>query len=763
MPRPWPEAREAAVLVLAVSLLIPAVGRAASYESDVDVIVAKASQLSERVDEMEAETQPGAFLTNTEAITRFQDYLYLHLVGENGAAAEGFFSLVTTGALSDSGLHRDAEWYLAESLVGLENYKTAAQRFLVIVEDDTHPFRDDGVRRLLELYAAAGDRASFRELYDREIVPGRVKPTGLITYSLAKSFYQQDDFDNARGYFHEVAEGNSWYSRARYFLGTIAVREGDLQTAIGYFEESAECSIESADDRKVHDLALLALGRIHYHIQDYFQASEYYNRIGGDSAYQADKLYEIIWTSIRRERWRDALNNVEIFLLAFPEHEYAAQLKLLQGHLNFQEENWTDALESYEQVVMDYTPVHERFSGLALPGSAAEAEAREIIEDIEGAAGLPPYAVAMMRNDPELGRAMDVFQELELERRDIEASERLIADLRGFLASSGSLGSYESMRLEALEHRVDAMRQRLALLAAEGAWLAALSGAEALPAELAELERRRQALLDRFSAPEGEVIAARALLDSYERRVGQLRADADNIRREADATEASVYDLRTRLSMPGPMEPAEREAAVAQVEAMEAELDVSRTRLQGIDEQLAGIEIPHILDTVEPNATDALNEEISALARAYLAARPSGASAIADHIDESHRLFVESYERLAGIILSIARVERSEIGRIQRQFEREIDEVGRQRTDHDLTVAAAREVSLGLTRDGFGRLEDFFAGSVLKADMGIVDVYWAQKLEVADELERVKSEKEDLLADLDHRFRLIREKMGGAQ
>ena len=68
-------------------------------------------------------------------------------------------------------------------------------------------------------------------------------------------------------------------------------------------------------------------------------------------------------------------------------------------------------------------------------------------------------------------------------------------------------------------------------------------------------------------------------------------------------------------------------------------------------------------------------------------------------------------------------------------------------------------LSVNLTKSGFGRLEDFFAQSVLKADMGIVDVYWAQKLEVADQKERVKEEKQELLEDLDRRFRIIKQKL----
>ena len=746
-----------------VMLLAAGSAWAASFDATIEVVAARSSEISERVDEMEAEARPGAYLTNAEAISRFQDHLYLHLIGEHGPAAEGFFSLVTTGALTDSGLHRDAEWYLAEALLGLENYNSAAERFQLIVADEEHPFRDDAVRRLLELYAKASDKEAFRDLYDNEIVPGRVKPTALITYSLAKSFYQQDDLENAKGYFRAVEPGTEYYARARYFLGTVAVVENDLESAIRFFEEIAELPYASDEDRRVHDLALMALGRIHYHLQDYFQASEYYNQVAGDSAYQADKLYEVIWTSIRRERWRDALNNVEIFLLAFPDHEYTAQLQLLQGHLNFEEGNWTDALEAYEQVVADYAPVRDRFSSLALPGSQAEAEVREVIEDIEGAAGLPPYAIAMMRNDNILGRAMRVFQALEDERRDIEASERLIADLQAFLRSSGSMGSFEVLRLEAIEQRAEIVRQRMALLEAQGLWLESQYVETGLPPNVVQLEGRRRDLAARFAASEDQVVAGRTVLDDYERHVGALRTEAMGVRAEVDAADREREALETRLGLATPISDGERAQIESRLAELGAELDVARDRLRSIDDQISAIDVPDVLETVRPDVADAVFDEVSTLANDYAALRVEAPQPMVDRIEAAEALLADSYLRLGGVFSAIGEVEASEVGRLRERFEQEVDEVGRQRLDHQATLAAARGVSLKLTRDGFGRLEDFFSASVLKADTGIVDVFWAQKLEVADELQRVKAEKDQLVSDLEQRFRFIREKMGEAE
>src|SRR5262249_7237698 len=149
------------------------------------------------------------------------------------------------------------------------------------------------VRKLLELYATTGDEEAFGALYRAEIVPGRVKPTGLITYTLAKSFYQQEDLAQAASYFAQVPSANAWYGRARYFMGTIGVQTGDPDAARAACDGVVGLSMGGDVARAVHDPALLARGRIASQAGDYPAANEYYNRIDADSKYQPDKLYEM--------------------------------------------------------------------------------------------------------------------------------------------------------------------------------------------------------------------------------------------------------------------------------------------------------------------------------------------------------------------------------------------------------------------------------------------------------------------------------------
>jgi len=668
---------------LALRLSGPAVaaeGEAAQDDVELAAVEQRAHALASRASSLEVATRPGSYLTHDEAVIRFQDDLFLELIGEHGTAAEGFYALVTTGALEDVELHRDAEWYLAESLLGLGNTQSAAARFQAIVDDPQHPFRADAVRRLLELYAQTGDREAFAALYAAEIATGKVKPTPLITYSLGKSFYQQGDFGSARATFVQVEPETPWYGRARYFLGVMDVVERNLESARAHFQAAADVPVTTTEERLVHDQALLALGRVAYERGEYLAAAEAYNLIEEDSLYLADKLYEMVWTSIRSQRWHDALNNVEVFLIAFPEHEYAAQLDLLEGHLHFQEQGWDDALGSYEQVIAEYTPVKDRFAVLAVAGPESDTAVHEVLEATEESppVDLPPYAVAMMRADPALGSAMALFDNLERQRRDLEVSERLITELTGYLEAGGSVGNIETAKAEAIAVRADVIGARLALAAVE---TEIVVGGKSHEEKLTE---RRQALETRQHALEAKVLQASA---------------------------------------------------------------------------------PPGLDASEISELEILHTECASLANDLRAARPGRADdAELARIDDVYATLDTAWDRLgraAGAAVP-APGDSAELGHIRARLDEEIAAVAVERTEYERTLGEARTVALALTREGFGRLEDFFADAVLNADMGIVDVFWAQKLEVTDELTRIKEEKDALTAELDRRFGLIRDKMGEA-
>jgi tetratricopeptide (TPR) repeat protein len=643
-------------------------------------------------------------LSEEQAVLRYQECVYHHLVGRYEEAAEGLFVLVTTGALSDDNLHMDAEWYFAESLFALKNFRTAEKRFMAIAETEGHAFREDAVLRVLEILVETGEEKRFYEVYNREIVRGRVRATDEIRYSVARSFFRQDDLLQAKDNLLDIEAGSIWYAKAQYVLGAIMVQEEQYEEALRYFRlitEEISVDPNSVDSRQLYDLSLLAAGRVNMHLLRYAEASQYYGRVGGDSEYLEEKLYEHVWTFIKqKEEVRDqrlelgdsdedvvrdtelsrregeflseALRGIDIFLLAFPENEYTARLRLVQGSLYIQSgvhnkrvADYDRALEAYGAVVEDYEPIRKRFAELA-DSKASPSEYFELVLALEQSSAsdeeLPPFAMAMVMADQDLGRSLTIYRDLQEQADKIAKSEVIIAELDEVLGSSSGIGGFDKLEYQTRLNQVLAVQQQLQLLEIEAEWLSANG-------------------VDR-------------------RSVQRLRAERQRLASEALAERGSEFD------------PSVRE-------------DLGKLRQEF--------------------------RESRALA--------TPDSLVFARLDGNHTSIERSLDLLERSQGSLGSVVNEELLRIKNRFIREKGEVADQRRDLEVTLAEAERVSVGLTRSGFGRLEDFFARSVLRADVGIVDVFWAQKLDVSNELQRIRRERKRLRDDLLRRFRLIEQKM----
>ena len=762
------------VTALLAMLLTAQVAVAQDLEARLDGVDEVVEGLLRRSRALEGQVAPGSgYITEDQAVQRFQDFLYLHLTGENEQAAQGFFALVTSGALGDAGLHRDAEWYLADSLYEVNNLATAEARFLVIANDDKHPFRSDAIRRLLELYSKSHQSDKFQEIYEREVVRGRVEATDAINYAVAKAFYAQHQPDVAAAQFEKIGATSNIYGKAAYFRGVILVADSQLKEAVEIFKEIADLSVDTLDDRRVHDLSLLALGRIYFELGQFGDAVEAYDRIGGDSDYTADQQFELVWTYIELARneedwdkqqaaWQNGLRIIDIFLLAFPEHEYTAQLKLVEGHLHMAKVEHDSALTSYEKVIADYTPIRDRFSSLANSSSDPAEYFKKVLrigsEDGSGMS-IPGFAVAMMKADPELGRAIEVFREMERQEADITGSEALIRELRIHLMGDGGIGGFEQMRYDAVLASSMATEHQLALLELEEMWLY-----DTLPVDrrtdIDPLHERRLALINAVREDKYRVEEARKALEKHQLGIRRVRRFADEVLMIATEHERELVVLRDELeSGASKLDDVSRASVVADIKFLQQELVDSRSHLETLD--LANMHAPRdqVTQAHRPAAINLL-AEIESLRLDYTMQRKKARhSLIGPRFDGMHQSLKIVQERLAKVAAGLDDVEKSELSLLRTRFEHEVQEVASQRVTLQETLAEAETVSVELTREGFGRLEDFFADSVLKADMGIIDVYWAQKLETDDEMERVKIERQSLLIELDRRFELIRLKI----
>lgn len=738
---------------------------AADVDTELDAISSSVDTLLRRSKVLADQLSPGSGYINEDlAIQRYQDYVFLHMVGDYAPAAEGFFTLVTSGALGDAGLHYDAEWYLADSLYQMGNMATAEVRFLVIMDDDSHPFRTDSVRRLLELYATTGRTDDFYRMYDIEVSRGRVESTDMVSYALGKAFYAQDETREAVARFEQVSTDSSWYGRSQYYLGVIGVEAQDFKTAQTHFQLAAEQSIDSPDARTVHDLAVLAQARLLFENEDYRGAVEVYDTISGDSEFSPEKLYETVWCHIKLENWTESLRVVEIFLIAHPDHAYTAQLELIQGHLHVAQSAFDRALSQYESVVSGYEPIRREFAAMA-----EVADRQSMFDDLvavsrggEAAGDLPAFAMSMILEDADLGRAISVYDELDQQASDISKSEDLIRELRGVLTSGDGITGFEQMRYDAVLTANQAAENSLMLLEVEENYLLDTLPVNQRP-KVDPLQARRLHLVGAARDSAYRVEEAREALERYQIQVRRVRRDTAEIIGIAREHSKEIADLRRELEAGGTeLDDVTRKSVLADLTYLEREVRESSSVLEALDLELSNLRAPPEQRAVIRNQgpVEDLLGEIDKLRYDYSAIRPGNRlMEVPERVDGLHHSLNRIHERLERVSRELATVETGEIESLRERFQTEVEAVALQRIDHEKTLAAAERVSLELTAAGFGRLEDFFAESVLKADMGIIDVYWAQKLQTVDEIARIKNEKKALLVELDRRFELILQKM----
>jgi len=527
-------------------------------------------------------------LRGEAAVQRYIDCITWAMLGESDHAASGLFTLVTTGVLVDAGLHQDAEWSLAQALFEGENHETAEVRLEAILADPNHPFRADAVRLLLEILAEAGRTDEFYGVYQKEIASGKVRATDAITYSVGKSLWIQGSFTrvDALRQFSSIPETSRFYARAQYFIGAIHVANTALVDAIPVFELVTRLPVAQTDDRVVRDTAVLALARIYYERGEFALATEWYNKVAGDSPVLDRALYEIAWTYIKQGKNIEALRAIDVYLLSYPDGDGAAELKVLQGQLHMVQRSWDQALTAFDAVVGEYTPVEEQFASLARSREAPDVYFQRVLALGQGATkDVPEYARVLMLADKDLAAAIHLFSQLDQQRTDLSASQAIIQELKEALSGAEKLDVRE-MQVQIDNVKRDLSISRATLFDLEESWLAANGIPNAVVGDLAA---RRKAL-----GADPEPAAVRGLRADYQAarkgKAGPAVARIDDLQGTLDRAASELADAQLRLTSPD-VEDIGRlrqvfEQEVRNVEAEEVEYRATLIRSQTVSIEL---------------------------------------------------------------------------------------------------------------------------------------------------------------------------------
>ncbi len=784
-------------LLLAALLLAPSVASAADKASAERLreLEDELGRISAEVDDTRLNfSERSGLIGVSEARRRYEDAVYAFLVGDYESAATSFYILVQSRALGNADLARDSEWYLAECLFELGNLRTAAEAYAGIVDKGVaHPYFADAVRRNLEVYALLGDDAAFTSYYNTWIVSGKVPSTDIVNYTLAKSFVRRGETARAKSMFDGIAPTSAWYSRSRYQLGVLMITEGNLKQAIVEFQKVETAPVNDADQRRVQELALLALGRLHYELGDFAQASSYYGKIGQSSEEFADKLYEAVWSYVKqgaaaeveaaqlpegspeadtahaaaKARWRDALGQVDNFLVAYPEHRYTAQLQVLRGHLHMKLKEYDAARTAYEEVVSAYTPVAARLDELG----QGTTEARRFVErmgETGGTSGLPAYAVQSLLGGDDVSRAMAAYLEARRQAQELDQAERDVADLQTSLSSDkDTLGMFVVARNQLTTMRGAVLSMRGRLIDAELQYLRGRSSG-ATRAELTALGTELDRVVESDSASDSSVSSTTDRLQMYEAQVREVQQRAFRVQQVAEESIASGRSLAEILSNgSSKLPPAEQERLRVELDAARAELAKSSAELDSLQSEVTRKKVMRAVEagSVTEDSTGRaealtgyrkLRDRVGAYRRS---AQDTDSAAVYAQIDRVWAALDAVETSSAEAARVVAAGEARETQAVRQRLAATAQKVAELRKDVDASSAATELVATKAVLAGLRDLQTRFEADVIDAEKGIVDVYWLRRMENAEERDMLVDERSELLQDLDDRFRVIRENL----
>lgn len=342
----------------------------------VDTIESQIIQLEQRY------LVPAVLESRYQVETRFNDAKVAYLMGEYARASILFVAVVDSPNVRQFESYREALYLLGDSLYRQRSFRAGREYFRQVVQLGPGSFYQASIIRLLEIASEIGDYGEVDFLYGRLDNLESVSPG--IHYIRGKTLFDEGRMEASRPWFQRAARDDRYSFTARYFEAVALVAEGDFESARAIFERLTRQAPTRASDRRVVDLANLAIGRLAYEQERYDEAVDAYLQVPRTSHYFDRALYELTWALVARGSYRAALRNLEILLISDPDPKFVPEARGLMADLAMRLQDYEDARRWFREIIDTFTPV--------------KAELRRFIDEQED---LENFFVTLVRDELE--------------------------------------------------------------------------------------------------------------------------------------------------------------------------------------------------------------------------------------------------------------------------------------------------------------------------------------------------------------------------
>jgi TolA-binding protein len=688
---------------------------------------------------------------------RLNDGQALMLLKDYVRAAIVFHNLVEERAYRELAGYPDAVFNLGESLFFNKNFIDARTYYRQVLEDPrSRPYRKLAMVRLMQIALRLRDFDQVDGYHERLTQEaGASSPEG--EYLWGKTLYARDRVDAAAQAFGSLKPGQPFYLQARYFLGVVQVRKGELEAALAVFDDLVRQPVKSAKDAGVVELAHLARGRLLHDLGREAEALDAFQAIEHTSPEFDDALFEICWTYVQRadkaeqqedrERWLlEAYRTLEILEVSTPDSTFVPRSHLLKGHILEKMGRFEEAAEVFATVSSSYVGIKQELDELVAshdnPVQYFNEVAGRNLDSFDLSTYLPPVAVRWMTGQDEMGAALAIMKDLEVGRRFVAEARALMDKLETLLASDKDRINLFPLLLEGAKRGIEVENARIIV-----------------ERNLSRLEER--VVMEHVSAEERSAFdRARKDREEIESKLGDMSTTAsqtatreERVRGRIEGLEQAVYQssigLRGMKAQLTAMDEwirqnerslAGREEAIrdfreeirrgwAMANQLQQELDGLATQL-ATEKARAGLdaEAQTQESALRDRYTEALDQERKLAEQIHSRLGQEGSA----QIDRINRVRLRS-EKLRGLLKQVQASLDERVEVEARKLKAQAAAERKNLDDYEAALVKLEKESENLAGEvafqALGDVRDKFYKLVLDADVGVLDVAWSRKME----------------------------------
>ncbi|UJR80356.1 hypothetical protein [Sandaracinus amylolyticus] len=391
-----------------------------------------------------AEGPPSEALAN--ALRLYQQERYME--------ASVQFQRVVGGETDDAPANvQKAQFFLGKALYHLRYYQSALAIFDEITQQgQAHLYFGQTLQWLAQLASQLPEPAGIIERV------GRYGTDQLDQFNTAESAdlynqllflmgrfkYNQGEFEEAIGLFQRVDRRSRFYVNAKFFEGISQVRLRRASPAVEAFRaiiEAIDSGVEGVEDtQRMRNLAWISLARVYYTAANRTDAEtgeraidgrllgnavEAWNRVGQDSEYWLDALFEESWAFFLADEYARSMGNIHTLFSPYFDDAYYPEALVLKSVVFFS----ACQIENASAMVSQF---HERYDPVATELNATLEQFQDNQQFFEflqrvrsGEAQLSPRIrgiVASALSDRTLLRNLEYVRLLESEEQRLEQS-----------------------------------------------------------------------------------------------------------------------------------------------------------------------------------------------------------------------------------------------------------------------------------------------------------------------------------------------------